>query len=89
MNADEKDAMAVELALYKSLYEENYFGCYESLIDFAKELLIGNNEMPEWLPMYIDWERIAKDWQLNGDLVAIETVNGFHVFLQLDKEMDV
>ena len=46
MNADEKD-MTVELALYKSLYEANYLGCYGSLIDFAKELLFDNNDIPE------------------------------------------
>ena len=88
MNADEKD-MTVELALYKSLYEANYLGCYGSLIDFAKELLFDNNDIPEWIVEYVDWERIGKDWESNQDLFTVKTSDGIHVFLQFDKEMNL
>jgi hypothetical protein len=89
MNADEKDVTAVELALYKSLYEKNYLGYYKSLIDFAKELLFDNNDISEWIIDYVDWERIGKDWESNQDVFTVKTNDGIHVFLRFDKEMNL
>ena len=89
MNADEKD-IAVELALYKSLYEENYLGCYDSLSACVKEILTDTNDIPEWLTEYIDWEKIGKDWEASSDLFAVKTAdNKFHLFLQLVDEMNI
>lgn len=60
--------------------EENYAGEYRSLADFAQELTEQNVEIPESLQYYIDYERMARDLEIN-DVMTIET--GFeqiHVF---------
>ena len=83
MNADEKDMAAI--AVYRTLFEEYYLGYYSSLGACVEELMTRSSNMPEWLASYIDWERIGKDWKLNGDLIAIETdEKKFHLFLPQD-----
>lgn len=60
--------------------EENYAGEYRSLADFAQELTEQSIEIPESLHFYIDYERMARDLEIN-DVMTIET--GFeqvHVF---------
>lgn len=65
----------------KKAAEENYRGCYKSLADYAEELTEETTEIPEALRHYIDYERMARDMELNGDIFTVET--GFedvHVF---------
>lgn len=61
--------------------EEDYCGCYCSLADYAQELTEGTTEIPDALAYYIDYEAMARDMELNGDVFTIEA--GFrqvHVF---------
>ncbi|MCP5246084.1 MAG: antirestriction protein ArdA [Burkholderiales bacterium] len=53
--------------------EENYCGCYKSLADFAEELTEETTQIPENLAYYIDYERMGRDIELNGDVFIIET----------------
>lgn len=60
---------------------EDYAGEYRSLADFAQELTEGTTEIPQSLVNHIDYEAIARDMELNGDLFIVEL--GFdevHVF---------
>lgn len=60
--------------------EDHYAGEYKSLADFAQELTEQSTEIPESLQYYIDWERMARDLEIN-DVLTIET--GFecvHIF---------
>lgn len=60
--------------------EENYAGEYRSLAEFAQELTEQSVEIPESLQFYIDYERMARDLEVN-DVMTVET--GFeqvHVF---------
>ena len=57
--------------------EENYCGCYKSLSDYAQELTEECTDIPENLTYYIDYEAIARDMALGGDVFTIET--GFEV----------
>ncbi|MEZ5813830.1 MAG: antirestriction protein ArdA [Alphaproteobacteria bacterium] len=52
--------------------EENYCGCYKSLADFAEELTEESTQIPENLAYYIDYERMGRDIELNGDIFTIE-----------------
>lgn len=61
---------------------ENYLGCYESLTDYARELTEECTQIPDNLAFYIDYEAMARDMELNGDVMSLET--GFeevHIFL--------
>lgn len=63
---------------------ENYRGCYKSLGDWKEEEMIEmgiDSEIPESVKGYIDYDRMAKDDELNSYILSIET--GFeevHVF---------
>jgi len=61
---------------------EDYCGEYRSAADFAEEL---HNDLgtiiPESLSYYIDWQALARDMALNGEIMVFQT--GFdevHVF---------
>ena len=61
---------------------ENYAGVYRSATDFAEELHYDiGTEIPVSLRYYIDWEAVARDMALNGEIMVFQM--GFekvHVF---------
>jgi antirestriction protein len=60
--------------------EERYYGEYKRIEDFVQESTENQHEIPEALRYYIDYEAMARDWEIN-DILTIET--GFecvHVF---------
>ncbi|QQG35165.1 MAG: antirestriction protein ArdA [Micavibrio aeruginosavorus] len=61
--------------------DEDYCGCYESLADYAEELTEQSTPIPENLRYYIDYESMARDMELNGDVFTIETgYREVHIF---------
>jgi antirestriction protein len=61
--------------------EDSYCGCYPSLADYAQELTEETTQIPENLTYYIDYERMGRDMEMNGDVFTLET--GFetvHIF---------
>ncbi len=61
---------------------ENYSGEYESLADFAFELTEQSGvEIPKSVKDYIDYEAMAGDMSLSGDILTFETgPTSVHVF---------
>ncbi len=60
---------------------DNYAGEYQSLADFAAELTEQSVQIPETLVNYIDYQSMARDMELSGDVFTVEL--GFervHVF---------
>ena len=61
---------------------EDYAGCHRSAAEFAEQLHRDTGtEIPTSLEYYIDWQALARDMELNGDIMVFET--GFedvHVF---------
>ena len=61
---------------------EDYAGEYRSAADFAEQLHGDTGtEIPESLRYYIDWQALARDMALNGELMVFQT--GFdevHIF---------
>lgn len=60
---------------------DNYAGSYRSLTDYARDLIEETTEIPERLANYIDYDAIAHDMELGGEVFTIEL--GFeqtHVF---------
>ncbi len=69
-----------DLDAAREAIEDHYAGEYKSLADFAQELTEQSTEIPASLQYYIDWERMARDLEIN-DVLTIET--GFecvHIF---------
>jgi antirestriction protein len=61
--------------------EQRYLGCHASLADHVQELTEESAVIPQALRYYIDWQAMARDAELNGDLFTIETgYQSVHVF---------
>ena len=61
--------------------EERYLGTYESLADYVQDLTEETIQIPESLRYYIDWQAMARDAEINGDVFTIETgYQSVHVF---------
>lgn len=60
---------------------ENYCGCYSSLEDYAQELTEQTGEVPKHLEFYIDYEKMGRDMEINGEIYTIETAyDEVHIF---------
>ena len=66
----------------KTAIEQRYSGCYSSLADYAQEITEQGTNIPDHLQYYIDYERMARDMEMSGEVFTIETAhNEVHVFL--------
>ncbi len=52
---------------------DRYCGCYSSLADYAQSIIEETPEVPDHLARYIDYERMGRDMEPGGDVLAIET----------------
>ena len=52
---------------------DRYLGTYDSAADYAEEITRECSDIPEYLDFYIDWEKMARDMDLGGDVDFIET----------------
>ena len=65
----------------KKAIEENHAGEHESVADFAQQLTEDTSEIPKHLEFYIDYERMGRDMELNGDIFTLELAHGeVHIF---------
>ena len=65
----------------RAIIEQRYLGCHTSLADYVQELTEETTAIPQALQFYIDWQAMAHDAELNGDLFTIETgYHAVHVF---------
>jgi antirestriction protein len=54
---------------------------YTSLADYGQEMTEDSMTIPPSLQYYIDWQAMARDAEMNGDLFTISTAyNEVHVF---------
>jgi antirestriction protein len=61
--------------------DERYNGCFASLSDFAQDITEQTMTIPKQLAFYIDWQKMARDMEMSGDVIAIETAHDeVHVF---------
>lgn len=64
----------------QSAIEDHYAGEFESVSDFAQEITEQGTDIPESLAFYIDYEKMARDLEIN-DVHTIETAHDqVHVF---------
>ncbi|HRN83870.1 MAG TPA: antirestriction protein ArdA [Hyphomicrobium sp.] len=61
--------------------QDCYHGQFASLADYMEELTTESVTIPEALRYYVDWQAMARDAEMSGDLFTIETAHGeVHVF---------
>jgi antirestriction protein len=64
-----------------SALDEDYWGIFASLADGYQEMTEETLTIPEALRLYIDWEAMARDARLNGEVFTVETAHdAVHVF---------
>ena len=65
----------------ESTLEDCYHGQFASLADYMEELTTESVTIAEALRYYVDWDAMARDAEMGGDLFTIETAHGeVHVF---------
>lgn len=65
----------------KSALQDCYHGQFASLANYMEELTADSVTIPEALRYYVDWQAMARDAEMSGDLFTIETANDeVHVF---------
>jgi antirestriction protein len=57
-----------------------YRGAFDSVADYAEEMTRSCQEIPDWLDSYIDWEKMGRDMEYNGDISAVELGGMFYIF---------
>lgn len=61
--------------------DESYHGSFASLADYVQELTEYCTAIPEPLRFYIDWDAMARDAEMNGDVFTVQTAHDeIHVF---------
>lgn len=67
---DEPDAL-------NELFTDKYRGEYDSRADYAAELAEETGqEVPEFFRFYIDWDSMAQDWEINGEVKFLPSPGG-------------
>jgi antirestriction protein len=87
-NHDEVALVATEIECHIddiiNLVEERYCGEYASKEDWADQYLNDTgvlSDLPETMKWYFDYEKYARDCELNGDVIFVEMgYNSVHVF---------
>jgi antirestriction protein len=51
--------------------EENYQGCFEYTADYAQAITEDTASIPTHLQYYVDYERMARDMEMNGDYFTL------------------
>lgn len=70
-----------DLEAARRALEEQYHGVFASLADCFQDLTEETVEIPERLRLYIDYEAMARDATLNGEVFTVKTAaDEVHVF---------
>ncbi|MFD1197259.1 antirestriction protein ArdA [Brucella gallinifaecis] len=70
-----------DLGQAETAMQDCYHGQFASLADYMEELTTESVTIPEALRYYVDWDAMARDAEMGGDLFTIETAHGeVHVF---------
>lgn len=61
--------------------EDRYIGAYGELADYVQEVTEDTTTIPQTLAYYIDWQAMARDAEMSGDVFTVSTAwNAVHVF---------
>ena len=65
----------------RAAMEDRHLGSFISLADYVQEVTEETMTIPQALRYYIDWQAMARDAEMNGDVFVIETARDeVHVF---------
>ena len=65
----------------RRLFEDGYYlGAWENVADYVQEITEETTEIPNHLSGYIDYDSMARDMELNGDIFTVELDGEVHIF---------
>jgi antirestriction protein len=85
----EHGALAAELCHHfggdldkaREALDDHYLGCHASLANYVQEVTEDATAIPQTLRYYIDWDAMARDAELSGEVFTIQTAHDeTHVF---------
>lgn len=75
------DYYSGDLAEAREAVEDRHLGAYASLADYMQDTTEETTAIPHALRYYIDWQAMARDAELSGDLFTVSTAwDVVHVF---------
>jgi antirestriction protein len=75
------DYYSGDLGKAREALTDRYLGAHASLADYVQELTEETTAIPEALRYYVDYQAMARDAELNGDLFTVSTAwDVVHVF---------
>ncbi len=75
------DYYSGDLAEAQEAIADRYHGAHASLADYVQELTEETTTIPQPLRYYIDWQAMARDAEMSGDLFTVTTAwDVVHVF---------
>jgi antirestriction protein len=82
---EEHGTLFAEVVAYSSDVEEGYCGEFDRIEDYAEQLIedcYGNDieKLPPFIRYHVDYEGIARDMELSGDVFTIRHDGKVHVF---------
>lgn len=75
-------AHAGDIEAAQAMLNDDYAGEYRSLAEFAEEMTEESGGIPEHLRYYIDYERMARDMEINDVFTVATGFEQVHVFWQ-------
>lgn len=76
------DHYACNLEEAREAMQERYCGAHASLADYVQDATEETMSVPETLRFYVDYQAMARDAELSGDLFSIRTAHDVvHVFM--------
>lgn len=75
------DHYSGDLAEAREALADRYLGSHASLTEYLQELTEETIAIPDSLRYYIDWQAMARDAEISGDLFTVQTAwDAVHVF---------
>lgn len=59
---------------------ERYHGCYETIGDYARDIMEECHDIPAFIEYYIDYDKLGRDMELNGEIFTLEADHKLYVF---------
>ena len=73
--------LLIDLDEAREALADRHLGAYASLADYVQEVTEETTEIPQSLRYYVDYQAMARDAELNGDLFTVSTAwDVVHVF---------
>jgi antirestriction protein len=59
---------------------ERYHGCYDTVGDYAQDILEESHGIPDFIACYVDYDKLGRDMEINGEIFTLEVSDKIYVF---------